>query len=115
MRMTFRRFSSLRTCRAKGASSERDYAATQGRAKASRNSVRSGRRLDTDGVGDQPGAAGVGEIVPEPAQRHREPVAQADQEVDVDQAPEGPGGKAGQRQVIDLHDRGGAAGRGEIA
>src|SRR5215212_6909816 len=47
---------------------------------------------------DQAGAAFEGEVGPQPLHGDQDPVAEADQEVDVRQAPDEPGQNAGQAQ-----------------
>jgi hypothetical protein len=52
---------------------------------------------------DQPGAAAVGQPGPHPVHEHGEPIAEPDQQVDVQEAPEQP------RDVAGIGHRGGAA------
>src|SRR5262245_55505702 len=56
--------------------------------------------------GDQSSAALIGEIRPRPVEEHREPVAESDQEEDVDRQPCHPGYKSAQMHFADLVDRG---------
>ena len=63
---------------------------------------RSGGRVVHAGArhaGDQPGAALERDVVPEPVGRDHEPVAEADQEVDVRDAPQQPGDEARQLEA----------------
>src|SRR5262245_2113252 len=55
---------------------------------------------------DQPRAALVSEIRPCPVEEHGEPVAESDQEEDVDRQPGHPCYKSAQMQFADLGDRG---------
>jgi len=59
--------------------------------------------------GDQPGAALVGQVRPEPIDRDSQTIAEADQEVDVGHTPDEPGEAAGQpcvRSSPDCRDPG---------
>ncbi len=69
----------------------------------------------TRGNSDQPRAALERHVDPQPVQRHREAVAQSDQKIDVDGAPEQPTQKPGELQRAKLHHRRLAADRGEFA
>ena len=56
------------------------------------------------GPGDQPRAALERDVVPRPVERHDDAVAEADEEVDVRDAPQQPGEEAGERQPAELDD-----------
>src|SRR5215210_5632163 len=53
-------------------------------------------RRTPDLAGDEPGAALIGEVVPQPADRHREAAAEANQEPDVRDGPDQPGEETAQ-------------------
>src|SRR5271170_3664979 len=67
------------------------------------------------GNSNQPGAALEGDVAPQPVHGDHEAVAQSDQEIDVDRAPEHPADESGELNRAELHHRGLAADRGEIA
>src|SRR5882757_1434261 len=56
-------------------------------------------------LGDQPRGALVAGVDPQPAQRDAEPVAQADQEIDVGEAPDPPGEVAAHLHPAEIDDR----------
>src|SRR5207237_71405 len=66
-------------------------------------------------AGDQPRAAAISEPGPDPVEEDRHPAAKADQEKDVDDAPEHPGDWASQLDPAEIGDRRVAADRGERA
>src|SRR5207245_7474842 len=61
--------------------------------------------LHLHAAGDEARAALVGDVGPEPVEQHRQPVAEADQERDVDGAPEQPGEPAAQLDETEIADR----------
>src|SRR5262249_59491710 len=63
--------------------------------------------------GDQPRAAVERDVRPGPLDHHDEPVAEADQEKDVDEQPEDPGEEAGEPEAADLADGGASADGGQ--
>src|SRR5262249_38024222 len=65
--------------------------------------------------GDEPRAALEGNIGPEPVEQHREPIAEADQEEDVDGAPEEPGEPPAQLDEAEIADRDLAPDRRQVA
>src|SRR5262249_2176646 len=65
--------------------------------------------------GDQPSAALICQVRPEPVDRHRRAVAEADQEVDVRHAPGQPGNAAGQPNSTEIDDRLATPDRRQIA
>src|SRR5262245_20251014 len=73
------------------------------------------RALALGDLGDQPGTTLEGQIVPEPGEGDDETVTQADQEVDVRQAPEQPAHEAFQFERAKLHDCGAATDRRQFA
>src|SRR3979409_941627 len=56
----------------------------------------------------------VGDVAPQPIQRDEEAGAQADQEIDVDEAPEQPADQPGQLEAAKLYHRRAAADCGEV-
>ena len=66
-------------------------------------------------AGDEPGAAREGEIVPGPVEDDREAVAEADEKIDICEAPDEPGEKARDAHSSHLHDRVRAANRRQRA
>src|SRR5262249_11115730 len=72
----------------------------------------SGRRRN---LGDEPRAALKRDVVPQPCERHDEPILDADQEIDVGQTPEQPSDKALEAQIAELHHRRPPPDGGEIA
>src|SRR5450631_4411111 len=66
-------------------------------------------------TGDQPRAAFVGDVGPRPLNEHQQPVAETDQEKDVDEEPRQPRNEAGDVDAAELGDRCCAADRGEAA
>src|SRR5579863_8001128 len=71
------------------------------------------RRLH--GAGDEPRAAIAGGVDPKPVQGHGQAVAQADQEIDVGDAPGPPGEPATQLDPSEIDDGGALADGGEAA
>src|SRR5579885_3733933 len=65
--------------------------------------------------GNEPRPALVGDVIPQPDEGDDETVAQADQEIDVHDAPEQPAGEARQFQPTQLHDGRTPADRRQIA
>src|SRR6266436_6232297 len=76
------------------------------RAAVGQSSLRSSAHHLAAALRDQPRGALVAPVDPEPAQRDAEPVAQADQEVDVRDAPDPPGEGAAEldRSEIDYRE-----------
>src|SRR6185369_4912851 len=72
-----------------------------------------GRRIIKNS--NQPSAARVGEVVPAPVEDDRKPAAEADQEPDVRDAPEQPGGKSRQANAPEIRDCALAADGREVA
>src|ERR1019366_8280601 len=66
-------------------------------------------------AGNEAGAALVGEIRPCPLDHHEQSIAEPDQEKNVDEQPREPGEIAGQLELAELGDGGGAADRGQAA
>src|SRR5262245_30815662 len=66
-------------------------------------------------AGDDTGATVIGHIGPGPVDEHGEPVAEADQEPDMGEAPHEPGKKAGEAEAAEIGDGCLAADRGEVA
>src|SRR5579875_3205741 len=64
---------------------------------------------------DEASATLSADINPQPVQGDREPVAQADQEINVGDAPDPPGGPAGQLQPAKVDDSGAFSDRRETA
>src|ERR1043165_1829807 len=87
------------------------------RVKRGRRKGRSGRvsaRL-RDVAGDQPRAALIGQVGPKPVERHDQAVAEADQEIDVGNAPHQPGDAPGQPQPAEIDDGLAPSDRREVA
>ena len=66
------------------------------------------------GLGDEARTSAEGHIVPQPAERHGDAISQADQEVDMGQAPEHPAGKSLQGQMPQPYHGSFSADRGEV-
>src|SRR5947207_2171084 len=87
----------------------------------SENSDRLSFRCDRDSdashvlAGNQPGAALIGQVRPQPVDRDRHTVAEADQEIDVRRTPGHPCEATGQAQPAEIDDRLAAADRRQIA
>ena len=76
------------------------------------NGSRDGRWSSSDRLGrrsrvprDKPRPALEGEVTPDPNKRDGEAITEANQEIDMSDAPQDPGQKPCQAQASDLHDR----------
>src|SRR5438067_6988306 len=69
--------------------------------------------LDRFVAGDEAGAAGIGEPGPDPVDEDREAIAEADEKVDVDDAPEHPGEPSRELHERQICDRRGPPDRRE--
>src|SRR5262245_27441637 len=77
--------------------------------------TRSGGLFSGVVAGDDAGAAVIGHIGPGPIDEDGEPVAKADQEPDMGEAPGEPGGETGETKAAEIGDRRLAADGREIA
>src|SRR4051794_27839844 len=68
-----------------------------------------------ESAGDEPRASVVGEVGPSPLEENDEPVAEPDQEEDVDEEPGQPGEQAREPDPVQVGDARGAADRGQRA
>ena len=66
-------------------------------------------------AGDEAGAALVGQIRPCPLDHYQQAIAESNQEKDVDEQPCQPGEIAGEHELAELGNGGGAADRGQAA